>query len=142
MRLGLCSRSKDVIEPLLRPQWYMNCQDVAKVMVQKAESKELTIIPEDYNKLWNGWMSGIKDWCISRQIWWGHQCPAYQARFEGEDAMEREDRWLIARDLEEAQEKAALKWPAQKLTLHQDQDVLDTWFSSALLPFSVHQWPT
>lgn len=66
MRLGLCSRSKDVIEPLMRPQWYVNCQEIAKVMLAKHESKELVIVPEDYGKLWTGWMSNIKDWCISR----------------------------------------------------------------------------
>jgi valyl-tRNA synthetase len=81
MVLGICTRSKDVIEPMLRPQWYVNCQDIAKTLIEKVETKELTIIPDEHEKKWNEWMSQIRDWCISRQIWWGHQCPAYYIHF-------------------------------------------------------------
>ena len=101
MVLNLCQRSKDVIEPMLRPQWYVNCQDIAKVMMQKVESEELKIMPEEHVKHWMKWMGGIKDWCISRQIWWGHQCPAYYVSFkeDPEQMPENVDRWVIARDL-------------------------------------------
>ena len=87
---------------MLRPQWYVDCQDIAKVMIDKVEKKELKILPEEHEKYWNTWMGGIRDWCISRQIWWGHQCPAFQVSFEGEEIREREDRWIVARDLTEA----------------------------------------
>ena len=130
---------------MLRPQWYVNCQDIAKTLIEKVEKKELTIIPDEHEKKWNDWMSQIRDWCISRQIWWGHQCPAYYANFpedqQAQDKEEISDRWVIARSMEEAKEKAKTKFGREDFTLVQDEDVLDTWFSSGLLPFSVFEWP-
>lgn len=114
MVLGLCSRSKDVIEPILRPQWYVNCQDIAKEMIEKVKTQELRLIPQEQDKNWFKWMGEIKDWCISRQIWWGHQCPAYQISFKGETVEEREDRWVVARSHEEALQKAVEKFNKPK----------------------------
>jgi len=88
MRLGLCSRSKDVIEPMLRPQWYVKTADISKRMCEVVRSKELKILPEEYEKNWFGWLEQPKDWCISRQIWWGHQCPAYDVTVRGQTKLE------------------------------------------------------
>ena len=90
-------------------------------MIDKVEKKELTILPEEHEKKWNEWMGQIRDWCISRQIWWGHQCPAYYARFpedaESKDAQEKPERWVIARSLEEATEKAKTRFQREDFTL-------------------------
>lgn len=77
MRLGFCSRSKDIIEPILKQQWYVNCQTVKQRMIDCVKNKELEILPSEFEKTWFFWIEGIRDWCISRQIWWGHRCPAY-----------------------------------------------------------------
>ena len=96
MVIPLCSRSKDVIEPLIKPQWYVKCDSMAKRALQVVETGELTIIPEQHVKIWNHWMTGIKDWCISRQLWWGHQIPAYFVKFNTglDKSIREEDRWV------------------------------------------------
>ena len=83
MRLGLCSKSNDIIEPFLKPQWYVNCQDMAKRSVDAVRNKELKIIPEFHEKTWFQWLENIQDWCISRQLWWGHRIPAYLVTIPG-----------------------------------------------------------
>lgn len=77
MVVPICNRSKDVVEPMLKPQWYVNCGDMAAKAVEAVEKKHLRIMPEQHIKTWNHWMGGIRDWCISRQLWWGHRIPAY-----------------------------------------------------------------
>ena len=73
MRLGLCSKSKDIIEPFLKPQWYVDCKDMAKRSVDAVRNGDLKLIPKDpHEKTWFGWLENIQDWCISRQLWWGH----------------------------------------------------------------------
>jgi len=149
MRLGLCSRSKDVIEPMLKPQWWVNCTDMAKEACDAARDKRLEILPEFMEPTWFRWLENIRDWCISRQLWWGHRIPAFYVRFAGEGdesgmpggSSEKMDRWVIGRDADEARAAAEKKFPGQEFTLEQDEDVLDTWFSSGLFPFSVFGWP-
>eukprot|EP01017_Pseudomicrothorax_dubius_P043900 TRINITY_DN7375_c0_g4_i1.p1 TRINITY_DN7375_c0_g4~~TRINITY_DN7375_c0_g4_i1.p1 ORF type:complete len:685 (-),score=249.13 TRINITY_DN7375_c0_g4_i1:1407-3461(-) len=146
MRLGLCSRSNDVVEPLLRPQWYMKCKDVAEEMIEAVRKKELELIPSYYEATWNRWLENIHDWCISRQLWWGHQCPVYLIHRKRENRRpdpSKNDDWVAARNIEEAYEKASQKLgiPRDQLHLEQDGDVLDTWFSSGLFPLSVFGWP-
>ena len=145
MRLGFCSRSGDVIEPFLKPQWYVRCGDISKKMIDVVRTKELLILPEEFEKDWYRWLENIRDWCISRQILWGHQCPVYLVTIEGgkEPDSSIDDNWVAARNIEEAYERAMKKFNVDrsKITLRQDEDVLDTWFSSGLFPFSPFGWP-
>jgi valyl-tRNA synthetase len=149
MRLGLCSRSGDILEPMITPQWYVNCNDMAKRSTDAVRNGELKIIPADHEKTWFHWLDNIRDWCVSRQLWWGHQIPAWFAttKAEGETIqkfdMTYNDRWIVARSEEDAKEKALAKLGCteDELVLVRDEDVLDTWFSSGLFPFSVMGWP-
>jgi valyl-tRNA synthetase len=77
MRLGTCQRSGDVIEPMIKPQWYVNCSEIAKPMIDAVKNKELKIFPAEEEATWFKWIGGLRDWCISRQLWWGHRIPAY-----------------------------------------------------------------
>lgn len=81
MVVPFCSRSKDVVEPMIKPQWYIRCDDMAAAAVNAVKSGDLKIIPEMHTKTWYHWMDGIRDWCVSRQLWWGHRIPAYYVRF-------------------------------------------------------------
>jgi len=145
MRLQFCSKSKDVIEPMLKPQWYVNCQEVAKDLIRIVKDKEMEILPEVFNQDWYRWLENIQDWCISRQIWWGHRCPVFLVSEKDKPKSKPDDEtlWVAAKNQEEALEKASKKFNLAKenIILEQDEDVLDTWFSSALLPFSVYGWP-
>lgn len=81
MVVPICSRSKDVVEPLIKPQWYVSCSDMAAAATESVRSGELKIVPEHHTKTWYHWMDGIRDWCVSRQLWWGHRIPAYHVSF-------------------------------------------------------------
>lgn len=147
MVVPICSRSKDIVEPLIKPQWYVKCTEMAINASEAVKNGELKIIPESQTKIWYHWMEGIRDWCISRQLWWGHRIPAYLIKFNNpSDApkdLPEEETWIVAGNLDEAFEKAEKKFnlSRDKFSLHQDEDVLDTWFSSGLFPFSVFGWP-
>ena len=149
MVLGVCQRSGDIIEPMLSPQWYVNCTNMAERALNAVKNGDLEIKPEMHKKTWYHWLGNIQDWCISRQLWWGHRIPAYFARIKGEtprcasNDQAFNDRWVVARTEEAAREQAAaqLNVPASEIELEQDEDVLDTWFSSGLFPFSVFGWP-
>jgi valyl-tRNA synthetase len=147
MRLGLCSRSGDILEPMITPQWYLNCDGMAKRATEAVRNGELKLIPAEHEKTWFQWLDNIRDWCVSRQLWWGHQIPAWFATKKGEELskmdMANNDRWIVARTEEEAVTKAEqlLGCSKEDLVLERDEDVLDTWFSSGLFPFSVFGWP-
>lgn len=143
MIVPICSRSGDVIEPLLKPQWWMRMELLAKPAIDVVESGELVTRPDVQKRQYLQWMRNLQDWCLSQQLWWGHQIPAYFITIEGEDRGNdaNDDYWVCGRTELEAQENAEEKFPGKKVTLKRDEDVLDTWFSSALWPFSTLGWP-
>ena len=122
-------RSNAVIEPLLTDQWYVKADVLAEPAVQAVKEGKVKFVPANWDKTFYNWMDGIQDWCISRQIWWGHRIPAWYDNdgnvYVGHDEAEVRQKHNIAADVE----------------LKQDEDVLDTWFSSALWPFSTLGWP-
>uniref|UniRef100_A0A671VIJ0 Valine--tRNA ligase, mitochondrial n=1 Tax=Sparus aurata TaxID=8175 RepID=A0A671VIJ0_SPAAU len=132
-------RSGDIIEPLLKKQWFVRCDKMAEKAV---DDGQLEIIPHLYTKTWKNWLSGISDWCISRQLWWGHQVPAYQVELLN-STDKQEEQWVWGRSEDEARQRAAVKYGVkpEAVTLTQDPDVLDTWFSSGLFPFAMLGWP-
>ena len=124
---GHCYRCRTVIEPLLSKQWFVNAEVLAKDAIRAVEDGRTRIVPEQWEKTYFEWMRNIKPWCVSRQIWWGHQIPAWYCDECGEV--------IVA--MEEPNECSA----CQSSSLTRDTDVLDTWFSSALWPFSTLGWP-
>lgn len=133
---------------MITPQWYVNCSNMAKRATDAVRNKELTIVPAEHEKTWFQWLDNIRDWCVSRQLWWGHQIPAWFATKKGETGvlktdMASNDRWVVARNEEDAYVKAekVLGCSRDEIILERDEDVLDTWFSSGLFPFSVMGWP-
>lgn len=142
MVLPICSRSGDVVEYLLKSQWFVRCREMGHRAAQAVESGTLELSPSFHQKNWQHWFAHIGDWCVSRQLWWGHQIPAYLVMEEHAEG-EREDFWVVGRTEAEAREVAAdlTGRPGAELTLERDPDVLDTWFSSALFPFAALGWP-
>lgn len=144
MKVPICSRSKDVVEPRIKEQWFMDCEEFARKALEASESGELKI-PKSHVNRWRRWMDpesiSKHPWCISRQLWWGHRIPAYKISVKGDSSSSR---WVVGRDLGDAKQNALreLKLSDEsKLEIEQDEDVLDTWFSSGLFPFSVFGWP-
>ena len=122
-------RSGAVIEPLLTDQWYVRVEPLAKPAVQAVEDGRIRFIPENWANTYFEWMRNIQDWCISRQLWWGHRIPAWY---------DEQGNIYVGRSESEARSRHGL---AENIPLKQDEDVLDTWFSSALWPFSTLGWP-
>ncbi|TQV97359.1 valyl-tRNA synthetase, mitochondrial precursor [Cordyceps javanica] len=141
MKVPMCSKSKDIIEPIMKPQWWVKMKDMAAEAVKVVKNGEIKIRPESAEKAYYRWMEDINDWCISRQLWWGHRCPVYFAKIEGGSDLPEDELWFSGRTKEDAEAKAKAKLPGKQFTLEQDEDVLDTWFSSGLWPFSTLGWP-
>ncbi|ETL89457.1 hypothetical protein L917_11621 [Phytophthora nicotianae] len=141
--LSICSRSGDVIEPLLMPQWYVDCSEMAKRAADNVRNGVMTIEPKSHAHTWFFFLDNIQDWCVSRQLWWGHRIPAYRLKPGTTGATDATDKWYVATSLMEARQKAEaeLGCKLQDNDLEQDVDVLDTWFSSGLLPLSAFGWP-
>lgn len=138
MMVPCCSRTKDIIEPMLKPQWFIRCSDMATDAINAVRKGDLQIHPESYRRVWYEWLENINDWCVSRQLWWGHQIPVYCV------CSDNQEFWIAARSQEEAKMKIIEKEGMSESSIssvHQDEDVLDTWFSSALFPFAVFGWP-
>ncbi|QPG73509.1 valine--tRNA ligase [Brettanomyces nanus] len=142
MTLPFCSRSGDVVEPYLKPQWWVSQKDMAKEAIRAVKEKRISIQPLSSEHEYYHWLETIQDWCISRQLWWGHRCPAYFVHIKGEDNDRNDGKyWVAGHDLEEAQERADAKFAGIDFVLEQDEDVLDTWFSAGLWPLSTLGWP-
>ncbi|WKY15190.1 hypothetical protein Q1695_000577 [Nippostrongylus brasiliensis] len=147
MVVPVCSRSKDIIEPLLKAQWYVKCDEMARKAIEAVETGELKLIPDYHVATWNRWLQGSRDWCISRQLWWGHRIPAYFITVtdgktpEGDPCDDRY--WVSAHSEALAIEKAAKKFNVDPkfIKVKWDEDVLDTWFSSGMWPFAIMGWP-
>ena len=140
LMLPICARTGQVVEPMLTDQWFVAVNKVSpqdptgKSIAQKAidavHSGQVSFVPENWVNTYDQWMNNIQDWCISRQLWWGHQIPAWY---------DEEGKVYVAKSEAEAQAQADAKGPGKKLK--RDEDVLDTWYSSALVPFSTMGWP-
>ena len=120
-------RTNSIIEPYMTDQWFVKVKPLAEPAIDAVKNGSIRFVPENWEKTYFNWMENIEDWCISRQIWWGHRIPAWY---------DKEGNYYVADSIEEAQEQAG-----QDAELSQDDDVLDTWFSSALWPFSTLGWP-
>lgn len=126
MKVPRGDRTGVVIEPMLTDQWFVKTESLARKATECVQDGRVKFVPDNWTSTYYHWMNHIQDWCISRQLWWGHQIPAWY---------DEQGRIIVARTEEEAQAKA----PGQRL--ERDKDVLDTWFSSALVPFSTLGWP-
>lgn len=125
--VGTHDRCKTTVEPMIKPQWFVKMEEMAKPAIDALQSGRLKFVPESFGKTYMHWLEGIRDWCISRQLWWGHRIPAYYCEECGE--------MIVSRDMPEKCPKCGCSH------LKQDEDTLDTWFSSALWPFSTLGWP-
>lgn len=124
--VGHCSRCKTTVEPMVTKQWYVKMKDLAEPALKAVMDGEVKFIPERFTKIYSNWLENIHDWCISRQLWWGHRIPAWYCECCGETTVSMED---------------ITHCPKCNAEVEQDVDVLDTWFSSALWPFSTLGWP-
>jgi len=125
--IGHCYRCKTMVEPLVSRQWFVKVKPLAERALEVVEKGETVIIPKSWEKTYFEWMRNVRDWCVSRQIWWGHQIPAWTCEDCGKITVAREDIDRCAY--------------CQSENIKQEEDVLDTWFSSALWPFSTLGWP-
>ena len=124
--VGTHDRCKTTVEPMVKPQWFVAMEELAKPAIKAIKTGELKFVPRSFDKTYLHWLENIRDWCISRQLWWGHRIPAYYCDDCGEMVVSRE---------------AVNTCPKCGGKMHQDEDTLDTWFSSALWPFSTLGWP-
>jgi valyl-tRNA synthetase len=127
LSLGKCDRCGTVVEPRLSVQWFIKIKPLSQKAIEAVESGEITIVPENYKQIYLNWMNNIYDWCISRQLWWGHRIPAWTCKNCGHMTVAREEPLTCTK--------------CGSTTLEQVSDVLDTWFSSGLLPFTTLGWP-
>ena len=125
--VGHCSRCHSTVEPMVSKQWFVKMESLAKPAIEAVEDGRIQFVPERFTKIYTGWLENIRDWCISRQLWWGHRIPAWYCDDCGETSVSRTD-------LTECPH-------CHSHHIHQDEDVLDTWFSSGLWPFETMGWP-
>jgi valyl-tRNA synthetase len=131
LTLPLSQRSEAVVEPMLSDQWFMRMDGMAQAGLAAVAKGDTRFVPDEWAKIYNQWLVNIQDWCVSRQLWWGHQIPAWYAA-DGTP--------FVGRNFAEAQAHA--KAAGKTITdAARDPDVLDTWFSSALVPFTTLGWP-
>ena len=144
-QVGHCYRCHEVVESRLSKQWFVKMKPLAEPAIAAVKSGEVKFVPDRWSKIYFNWMENIQDWCISRQLWWGHRIPAYYIRGNAsEEGAANSEQVFVAESAEEALEQAKKATGNAALTLadlEQDPDVLDTWFSSWLWPFSTLGWP-
>ncbi|WP_173472666.1 valine--tRNA ligase [Eubacterium ruminantium] len=126
-QVGTHDRCKTTVEPLIKPQWFVKMEEMARPAKEAVVSGKLRLVPERMNKVYYNWLDNIRDWCISRQLWWGHRIPAYYCQDCGETVVDFEEPHVCPK--------------CGGTHFKQDEDTLDTWFSSALWPFSTVGWP-
>jgi len=127
MQVPRSQRGGEIVEPLVSTQWFVRMEPLAKAGLQAVNSGQITIVPDRFSKIYNNWLENIRDWCISRQLWWGHRIPVWYCADCGEMTVPRQDPTACAH--------------CGSKNIKQDSDVLDTWFSSGLWPFSTLGWP-
>ena len=125
--VGHCSRCNTTVEPMVSKQWFVKMESLAKPAIEAVKSGEIKFVPERFTKIYCSWLENIRDWCISRQLWWGHQIPAWYCNDCGETIVSRDDVTACPK--------------CGSSNIKRDEDVLDTWFSSALWPFETMGWP-
>ncbi len=125
--VGKCERCKNTIEPKISTQWFVKMKELAKPAIEAVKNGDIKFVPKRYEKTYFNWMENIQDWCISRQLWWGHRIPAYYCKDCGHINVTKEEPKVCNK--------------CNSNNLYQDEDTLDTWFSSALWPFSTLGWP-
>jgi valyl-tRNA synthetase len=146
-RVPRSQRGGEIIEPMISAQWFVRMDSMAKKAVDATRDGRIKIIPQRFDKIWFNWLENIHDWCISRQLWWGHRIPVYYVKsVDGKsvvnDPLVTSNPYVVAKSVEEARQKARELYPqATSIQLQQDDDVLDTWFSSGLWPFATVGWP-
>jgi valyl-tRNA synthetase len=134
-RVPRSQRGGEVIEPLVSSQWFVKTEGMGAKALQAVKDGDIQIVPQRFDKIWNNWLTDIHDWCISRQLWWGHRIPVWYVGEAGEAE------FVVARNEEEARSKAIASGHPEDVVMRQEEDVLDTWFSSGLWPFATVGWP-
>ncbi|KAJ1525471.1 hypothetical protein ONE63_010281 [Megalurothrips usitatus] len=141
MIIPICSRSGDVVELIPKPQWFLSTKEMAQKAISAVKENRLRLVPKQAEKFWNQWFENHQDWCLSRQLWWGHRIPAYKCCLLSDTS----EKWFAAKNEQDARSKASSYFSCQpddpRLVVKQDEDVLDTWFSSSILPLSALGWP-
>lgn len=134
-RVPRSQRGGEVIEPLVSSQWFVKTEGMGAKALNAVKDGDIKIVPKRFEKVWYNWLEDIHDWCVSRQLWWGHRIPVWYIGETGEK------NYVVARNEDEAREKATEMGHPVDVTLRQEEDVLDTWFSSGLWPFATVGWP-
>ncbi len=134
-RVPRSQRGGEIIEPLVSSQWFVKTEGMGAKALKAVEDGDIDIVPKRFDKIWNNWLTDIRDWCVSRQLWWGHRIPVWYVGESGESE------FIVARNEDEARVKALNMGHPEGVILRQEDDVLDTWFSSGLWPFATVGWP-
>jgi valyl-tRNA synthetase len=134
-RVPRSQRGGEIIEPLVSKQWFVRTEGMGAKALHAVQNGDIKIVPQRFDKIWNNWLTDIRDWCVSRQLWWGHRIPVWYIGSKGEE------NYIVARNDDDAREKAILLGYPSDVVLRQEDDVLDTWFSSGLWPFATVGWP-